>query len=117
MQTADRLAPLLRPWRQMLAQVGAVSSMNWKSNCYDNAMLESFWSTPKSDLIRRTHFATRAAILNGSKSFTTARGSVARSVINPLWTLKRISTKIMSRVLPPVAHNTTISGQGQRESK
>jgi len=47
-------------YRQVLTQAGAVSSMSRRANCYDNAMMESFWSTLKRDLIHRRHFATRA---------------------------------------------------------
>jgi len=30
------------------------------ANCYDNVMMESFWSTLKRELIHRCQFATRA---------------------------------------------------------
>lgn len=33
--------------------------MSRRGSCYDNAAMESFWSTLKRDLIHRTHFATR----------------------------------------------------------
>jgi hypothetical protein len=58
--------------------------------------MESFWSSLKRELVHRRQFATRAATRAatscGSRSFTTARGSTARSVTNPLWTLKTKST-------------------------
>jgi len=47
-------------YRQTLQQAGVVCSMSRRGNCYDNAAMESFWSTLKRDLIHRTHFATRA---------------------------------------------------------
>jgi putative transposase len=34
--------------------------MSRRGNCYDNALMESFWSTLKYGLIHRAHFATRA---------------------------------------------------------
>ena len=34
--------------------------MSRKANCYDNATMESFWSTLKQELIYRRHFQTRA---------------------------------------------------------
>jgi putative transposase len=34
--------------------------MSRKGNCYDNATMESFWSTRKLDLVYRRDFATRA---------------------------------------------------------
>ncbi len=47
-------------YRQRLAQAGVIPSMSRRGNCYDNALMESFWSTLKCGLIHRTHFATRA---------------------------------------------------------
>jgi len=47
-------------FRQSLQQHGAVASMSRKANCYDNAAMESFWSTLKLELIYRHQFATRA---------------------------------------------------------
>ncbi len=49
-----------RDYRQALAQSGALPSMSRKANCYDNANMESFWSTLKSELVYRTLFRTRA---------------------------------------------------------
>ncbi len=34
--------------------------MSRKGNCYDNATMESFWSTLKLELVYRRDFATRA---------------------------------------------------------
>jgi putative transposase len=47
-------------YRQRLAQAGVIPSMSRRANCYDNAAMESFWSTLKRDLIHRRRFATRA---------------------------------------------------------
>jgi putative transposase len=46
-------------YRRALAQAGLVASMSRKGNCYDNAAMESFWSTLKQELIYRRHFVTR----------------------------------------------------------
>ena len=34
--------------------------MSRRANCYDNALMESFWSAFKRDLIHRQHFAAHA---------------------------------------------------------
>ena len=47
-------------YRQRLAQAGVVPSMSRKGNCYDNALMESFWSTLKRGLVHHQVFATRA---------------------------------------------------------
>jgi putative transposase len=46
-------------FRAALAQAGCIASMSRKGNCYDNAFIESFWSTLKLDLVYRSEFATR----------------------------------------------------------
>ena len=47
-------------YRTALAQAGLVASMSRKGNCYDNAAMESFWSTLKLELVYRRDFQTRA---------------------------------------------------------
>jgi len=46
--------------RHALQNAQAIASMSRKGNCYDNAPMESFWSTLKHELIYRRHFKTRA---------------------------------------------------------
>ena len=46
-------------YRRALSQAGLVASMSRNGNCYDNATMESFWSTLKLELIYRRNFATR----------------------------------------------------------
>ena len=48
-------------YRQVLAQHGLIPSMSRPGNCYDNAFIESFWSTLKYELVYHHRFATRAA--------------------------------------------------------
>jgi transposase InsO family protein len=48
-------------YRQALSQAGLVASMSRRGNCYDNATMESFWSTLKLELVYRQSFDTRAA--------------------------------------------------------
>jgi transposase InsO family protein len=60
-------------YRQALARAGLVPSMSRRGNCYDNAAMESFWSTLKLELVYRTEFAThqhaRAALFDYIESF------------------------------------------------
>jgi transposase InsO family protein len=46
-------------YRAALTTAGLVASMSRRGNCYDNATMESFWSTLKLDLVYRRSFATR----------------------------------------------------------
>ena len=47
-------------YRQRLAAAGVRPSMSRRGNCYDNAAMESFWSTLKRELVHRRDFQTRA---------------------------------------------------------
>lgn len=47
-------------YRQALDQADLVPSMSRRGNCYDNATMESFWSTLKLELVYRSTFTTRA---------------------------------------------------------
>jgi putative transposase len=47
-------------YRQILAQHGLLASMARKGNCYDNAFIESFWSSLKYELVYHRRFATLA---------------------------------------------------------
>lgn len=47
-------------FRQALQAAKLVASMSRKGNCYDNATMESFWSTLKLELVYRGRFASRA---------------------------------------------------------
>ena len=51
-------APAVLAGGQALAQAGALASMSRRANCYDNAFMESFWSTLKLELVYRVDFAT-----------------------------------------------------------
>lgn len=60
-------------FRAALQAADFVPSMSRKGNCYDNAAMESFWSTLKMELIYRqtflTHAHARAAIFDYIESF------------------------------------------------
>jgi putative transposase len=53
-------------YRQVLTQYGLTASMSRKGNCYDNAFIESFFSTLKYELVYHHRFA----------SFTQARTAI-----------------------------------------
>jgi putative transposase len=46
-------------YRQKLLAFGVEASMSRTGNCYDNAAMESFWSTLKHELVYRNHFLSR----------------------------------------------------------
>lgn len=60
-------------FRAALARAGFVPSMSRRGNCYDNASMESFWSTLKLELVYRRDFAThreaRTAIFDYIEAF------------------------------------------------
>ena len=47
-------------YRELLRSHGVVASMSRAGNCYDNAKMESFWATLKSELIQNRVFASHA---------------------------------------------------------
>jgi putative transposase len=49
------------PYRVILARHGLVQSMGRKGNCYDNAPMESFFGSLKTELVHRATFPTREA--------------------------------------------------------
>jgi putative transposase len=60
-------------YRQLLAQHDLTASMARKGNCYDNAFIESFFSSLKYELLYHHRFATlsqaRTAIFNYIEAF------------------------------------------------
>ncbi|HVT73627.1 MAG TPA: IS3 family transposase [Lacunisphaera sp.] len=47
-------------YREVLSAHGALASMSRKGNCYDNAFIESFWSSLKYEVVWPRKFASRA---------------------------------------------------------
>jgi putative transposase len=60
-------------FRQMLSNYGVTQSMSRKGNCYDNAPMESFFHTLKTELVNMENFKTRKeaeyAIVNYIEEF------------------------------------------------
>ncbi len=47
-------------YQQLLRKHGLTTSMSRRGDCWDNAVVESFWSTLKREHVNRRRFATRA---------------------------------------------------------
>jgi transposase InsO family protein len=64
-------------YRQLLAQNGLTASMSRKGNCYDNAFVESFFSTLKYELVYHHRFSglaeARSAIFDYIEAFYNRR--------------------------------------------
>lgn len=62
-----------KDYRHALARAGLIASMSRKANCYDNATMESFWSTLKLEAIYRrdplNQAQTRAEIFDYIETF------------------------------------------------
>jgi putative transposase len=60
-------------YRHVLAQHGLLASMSRKGNCYDNAFIESFWSSLKYEVVYHQRFASfaeaRCALFNYIETF------------------------------------------------
>jgi putative transposase len=52
-------------YRHLLAQHGLVASMSRPGNCYDNAFIESFWSSLKYEVVYHQRFASFAQARTG----------------------------------------------------
>jgi transposase InsO family protein len=46
-------------YQGMLNEHGITVSMSSKGDCWDNAVMESFWGTLKTELVHQEHYATR----------------------------------------------------------
>lgn len=51
-------------YRLALGKAGLIASMSRKANCYDNAAMESFWSTLKLELVYRKDFQNHTQARN-----------------------------------------------------
>lgn len=48
-------------YRKLLTDAGMDMSMSHQGDCWDNAVMESFWSTLKTELVHQERYATRDA--------------------------------------------------------
>ena len=62
-------------YQARLGELGFLASMSGKGNCYDNAVVETFFKTIKSELIWRTVFMSR------SQAETAVAGYIEGSII------------------------------------
>ncbi len=75
-----------RSYQQVLQQHGIEPSMSRRGNCYDNACVESFFSTLKNELIHDRQYRTRDEARRGatcsriSRPFTIRGDSISHSV-------------------------------------
>jgi putative transposase len=56
-------------YRAKLEDNGIAASMSGKGNCYDNAMVESFFKTLKTELVWRTRYNTRSEAVSAIASY------------------------------------------------
>jgi len=56
-------------YQRRLVQVGALSSMSRKGDCYDNAPMESFFSTLKKERIHRRKYWSRGEAVEDIRSY------------------------------------------------
>lgn len=68
------------PYRHALTRAGIVASMSRKADCYDNAPMESFFHTLKTELVHHRDYKTRiersAISLPSSKASTTENSAL-----------------------------------------
>lgn len=79
-------------FQRLLAEQGIVCSMSRRGDCWDNAAVESFFSTKKSERIDRKTYRTRdearADVFDYIERFTIPGAGIPRWVISALWSMK-----------------------------
>jgi transposase len=89
-------------YRSALADHGLIASMSRRGNCYDNAAIESFWSSLKNELVHRRRFATRADALTAIFDFIESFCNRYRS-----HSLTWLSKPVRLRILPQLTKTIT----------
>ena len=56
-------------YQRLLRQFGLRCSMSRKGNCYDNAPMESFWGTLKTELVHHRRYTTRAQAIREIREY------------------------------------------------
>ncbi len=76
-------------YRELLTSYGIVVSMSGKGDCYDNALMESFFGTLKSECVDRQSFQSRAQA--PKRSLSTWRRFTIDSDFIPRWVMSVLS--------------------------
>ncbi|MCK2245508.1 MULTISPECIES: IS3 family transposase [unclassified Crossiella] len=75
-------------WRGLLAEAGATQSMSRKANCYDNAVIESFFGHLKEEMFHHTSYlsieAFTTALADYITWFNTSRGHTHCEGLSPV---------------------------------
>jgi transposase InsO family protein len=100
---------------QRLADAGIAASMGSVGDAYDNAMIESFWGTIKTELLYRhvwpTRHDARWRSSSGSRAGTTANGCTPRSATSALSSTSSSTTnRTTNRPSRPRRPTKTVSG-------
>ena len=95
-------------YQARLGELGFLASMSGKGNCYDNAVVETFFKTIKSELIWRTVFMSRSqaetAMAGYIDGFYNPGQSVGNSTLQTVtslsapWTAWQIRAEAMQTV-------------------
>lgn len=59
----------MQPYRTMLARCGVTQSMSRKSNCYNNAVIESFFGTLKAEYFHLSKIESIEALEAGVNAY------------------------------------------------
>lgn len=58
-----------REYRKLLEQFKMITSMSRKGDCYDNAPMESFWGTLKTELVFHRRYQSRAEAIRSIREY------------------------------------------------